>query len=44
VTQVYRLDIIREPCNGDAWICRHDQSTRLPAASVGEPLSLQVFR
>lgn len=27
---VYRLDIFREPHDGDTWICRRDQSIRLP--------------
>lgn len=27
---VYRLDIFREPHDGDTWICRRDESIRLP--------------
>ncbi len=30
VTGVYRLDIFREPHDGDSWICRRDESIRLP--------------
>jgi hypothetical protein len=29
-TGVYRLDIFREPHDGDTWICRRDESIRLP--------------
>jgi hypothetical protein len=31
---VYRLDIFREPHDGDTWICRRDQSIRLPQDQV----------
>ncbi len=27
---VYRLDVFREPHDGDTWICRRDESIRLP--------------
>jgi hypothetical protein len=29
-TGVYRLDIFREPHDGDTWICRRDATVRLP--------------
>lgn len=29
-TGVYRLDIFREPHDGDTWICRRDETIRLP--------------
>jgi hypothetical protein len=28
-TGVWRLDVFREPSDGDTWICRRDESTRL---------------
>ena len=28
--RVWRLDIFREPSDGDIWICRRDESIRLP--------------
>jgi hypothetical protein len=34
VTGTYRLDIFREPHDGDTWICRRDQSIRLPYDEV----------
>jgi len=34
VTGVYRLDIFREPHDGDVWICRRDNSIRLPYAQI----------
>jgi hypothetical protein len=33
---VYRLDVFREPHDGDTWICRRDADTRLPYARVFE--------
>jgi Aminoglycoside-2''-adenylyltransferase len=33
-TGVYRLDIFREPHDGDIWICRRENSIRLPYAQV----------
>lgn len=33
-TGVYRLDVFREPHDGDTWICRRDESIRLPYARV----------
>ena len=29
-TGIYRLDIFREPHDGDIWICRREDSIRLP--------------
>ncbi len=29
-TGVWRLDVFREPSDGDTWICRRDESIRLP--------------
>jgi hypothetical protein len=29
-TGIYRLDIFREPHDGDTWICRRDETIRLP--------------
>jgi hypothetical protein len=29
-TGIYRLDIFREPHDGDIWICRREQCIRLP--------------
>jgi hypothetical protein len=29
-TGIYRLDIFREPHDGDTWICRRDETLRLP--------------
>jgi hypothetical protein len=29
-TGVYRLDVFREPHDGDVWLCRRDESIRLP--------------
>ena len=33
-TGVYRLDIFREPHDGDTWICRRDPRIRLPFAEI----------
>jgi hypothetical protein len=33
-TGVYRLDVFREPHDGDVWICRRDSHLRLPYAQV----------
>jgi hypothetical protein len=30
----YRLDVFREPHDGDVWICRRDESIRLPYSAV----------
>ncbi|GAA3436889.1 hypothetical protein [Kutzneria kofuensis] len=29
-TENYLLDVFREPHDGDTWICRHDETIRLP--------------
>jgi hypothetical protein len=31
---VYRLDILREPHDGDSWICRRDETIMLPYAQI----------
>lgn len=33
-TGVYRLDIFREPHDGDIWICRRDNTVRLPYTQI----------
>jgi hypothetical protein len=33
-TGIYRLDIFREPHDGDVWVCRRDPSIRLPYDEV----------
>jgi hypothetical protein len=33
-TNLYRLDIFREPHDGDLWICRRDETIRLPYAEI----------
>ena len=33
-TGVYRLDIFREPHDGDTWICRRDETIRLPYEQI----------
>lgn len=33
-TGVYKLDVFREPHDGDTWICRRDQSLRRPYSEV----------
>jgi hypothetical protein len=33
---VWRLDVFREPSDGDTWICRRDESIRLPYSHVIE--------
>ena len=35
-TGVWRLDVFREPSDGDTWICRRDESIRLPYSHVIE--------
>jgi hypothetical protein len=30
----YLLDVFREPHDGDTWICRHDETIRLPHAEI----------
>ena len=30
----YRLDVFREPHQGDTWICRHDETIRLPYRDI----------
>ena len=35
-TGVWRLDVFREPCDGDTWICRRDERIRLPYDRVIE--------
>lgn len=35
-TGVYRLDIFREPNDGNTWICRRDVTIRLPYSSIIE--------
>ncbi|GIG66338.1 nucleotidyltransferase domain-containing protein [Phytomonospora endophytica] len=34
VTDEYRLDVFREPHDGDTWICRRDETLRLPYADI----------
>src|SRR4029453_2336936 len=29
-TELWRLDVFREPSDGDTWICRRDERIRLP--------------
>jgi hypothetical protein len=36
LTGVYRLDVFRDPHDGDTWICRRDESIRLPYEQVIE--------
>jgi hypothetical protein len=33
-TGTWRLDVMREPWDGDTWVCRRDARIRLPAARV----------
>ena len=33
-TGVYRLDVFREPRDGDVWICRRDETIRAPIAQI----------
>lgn len=33
-TGIYRLDVFREPHDRDLWICRHDDSIRLPYSRI----------
>jgi hypothetical protein len=33
-TGIYRLDIFREPHDGDIWICRRDETIRLPYGQI----------
>jgi hypothetical protein len=35
-TDAWRLDIFREPSDGDTWICRRDSAIRLPYAQLVE--------
>jgi hypothetical protein len=35
-TGSWRLDVFREPSDGDTWICRRDESIRLPYSHVIE--------
>ncbi len=35
----WRLDVFREPCDGDTWLCRRDETIRMPAAEVIERTS-----
>lgn len=35
-TKEWRLDVFREPSDGDTWICRRDESIRLPYSQVIE--------
>jgi len=35
-TGLWRLDVFREPSDGDTWICRRDERLRLPYAHVIE--------
>ena len=35
-TGLWRLDVFREPSDGDTWICRRDERIRLPYADVIE--------
>jgi len=36
VTGTWRLDVFREPSDGDTWICRRDPAIRLPYAELIE--------
>jgi Aminoglycoside-2''-adenylyltransferase len=33
-TGIYRLDVFREPHDGDIWVCRRDESIRLPYSQI----------
>jgi hypothetical protein len=33
-TDGYLLDVFREPHEGDTWICRHDETIRLPYSNI----------
>lgn len=33
-TGLYLLDVFREPHDGDVWICRRDETIRLPYAEI----------
>lgn len=33
-TNGYLLDVFREPHQGDTWICRHDETIRLPYSNI----------
>jgi GNAT superfamily N-acetyltransferase len=35
-TRLWRLDVFREPCDGDTWICRRDERIRMPYARLIE--------
>ncbi|MGH3130634.1 MAG: hypothetical protein ACRDNX_07440 [Gaiellaceae bacterium] len=35
-TGLWRLDVFREPSDGDTWICRRDERIRLPYGEVIE--------
>ena len=35
-TNSWRMDVFREPSDGDTWICRRDESIRLPYGEVVE--------
>jgi hypothetical protein len=35
-TGVWRLDVFREPSDGDTWICRRDESIRMPYSELIE--------
>ena len=35
-TGIWRLDVMREPWDGDTWICRRDSRIRLPRGAVVE--------
>jgi hypothetical protein len=35
-TGLWRLDVFREPADGDTWICRRDESIRMPYSDVIE--------
>jgi Aminoglycoside-2''-adenylyltransferase len=35
-TQAWRLDVFREPSDGDTWICRRNQSIRMPYSQLVE--------
>jgi hypothetical protein len=36
VNECWRVDVFREPWEGDMWVCRHDPSIRRPVADVIE--------
>ena len=41
-TGLWRLDIFREPHDEDTWICRREESIRLPYAEVIEHTAARI--